>query len=135
MASKDSKAAMPADTEKLTRQQLRELETKEKSKGQRILDRFIIALPFLCGLAAICEYCFIPNKSPNDNPYTYLGALIVLVLAYLCYGIFAAMKLTGGNEPLSAVVALAMLVPYYLALRLCRRWLGRSFVFTLESVN
>ena len=127
MASTDSKAAMPADTEKLTRQQLRELETKEKSKGQRILDRFIMALPFLCGLAAICEYCFIPNKSPNDNPYTYLGALIVLVLAYLCYGIFAAMKLKAGDKtviekyrykaPLYAALFLLLAAYDYLTLK------------------
>ncbi|WP_418831364.1 SoxR reducing system RseC family protein [Phocaeicola sp.] len=64
-----------------------------------------------------------------------VGWAFALPFAVVVASLFAAIKLTGGNEPLSAVVALAMLVPYYLALRLCRRWLGRSFVFTLESVN
>lgn len=86
------------ETEKLTRQQLRDLETKEKSKGQVLLDRVVMTLPFICGLIAISEYCFIPNKSPNDNPYTYLGALIILVLAYIFYGVFAAFKRKAGDK-------------------------------------
>lgn len=63
-----------------------------------------------------------------------VGWAFGLPFAMVVGALFAAMKLTGGNEPLSAVAALAMLIPYYAALRLCRRKLGRSFVFTLESV-
>lgn len=77
---------------KLTRQQLRELEEKEKTRGQIILDWIIMALPVICGGGAIWEYLVIPDNSPNKNPNTYLGALIVFIAAYMIYFVFALVK-------------------------------------------
>ena len=48
--------------------------------------------------------------------------------------LFAAMNFSGGNEPLSALVALGMLAPYYAGLYFFRNRLKRTFVFTLESI-
>ena len=80
----------------LTKQQLHELEEKEKTAWQKALDWLIMILPFVCGGAAVLEYWMIPNGSPNDHPYTYVGFLAVLIGAYLVYFLFsAALKLRG----------------------------------------
>ena len=44
----------------LTRQQLQDLEAKEKTTAQKILDGIIMTLPIVCGLIAIFEYLLIP---------------------------------------------------------------------------
>lgn len=45
-----------------------------------------------------------------------------------------SLKLTGGDEVLSALISLATLVPYYLIIYMCRQKISRSFMFTLESI-
>lgn len=77
---------------RLTRQQLRELETKEKTRGQIILDWIIMVLPAVCGGVAVLEYLLVPNNSPNKNPNTYLGVLAVFIVAYVLYFLFALVK-------------------------------------------
>lgn len=69
----------------LTRRQLMELEEKQKSTLQIWMDRIIMILPIVCGLFAIWEYWEIPNNSPNDKPYTYVGVIVVFMLAYVIY--------------------------------------------------
>ena len=49
----------------LTRQQLKELEEKEKTRSQKILDFIVMILPVICGFIAIIEYWEVPNGSPN----------------------------------------------------------------------
>lgn len=75
--------------DKLTRKQLRELEEKEKSGKQMMLDWAIIILPMLCGAFAIWEYVVIPDGSVNDNPNTYLGVIITFICIYFIYLVFA----------------------------------------------
>lgn len=76
----------------LTRQQLKELEEKEKTRSQKIADKIIILLPVLCGLFAIWEYWEIPNNSPNSKPYTYVGVVVAFILAYVVYWLIAFIK-------------------------------------------
>ena len=45
------------------------------------------------------------------------------------------MRLTDGNEAFSALVALLMLIPYYLIIYMCRNKLSRTFVFVLETIK
>lgn len=52
----------------LSRQQLRELEAKEKTTFQVILDWIIMILPMICGVAAILEYKLIPDEISNKKP-------------------------------------------------------------------
>ena len=52
---------------------------------------------------------------------------------FLAFVIFS-LKLTGGDEVLSALISLATLVPYYLIIYMCRQKISRSFMFTLESI-
>ena len=61
----------------LSRQQLRELEAKDKTTFQVILDWIIMILPMICGVAAILEYKLIPDEISNKKPETYVGALLV----------------------------------------------------------
>ena len=48
--------------------------------------------------------------------------------------IFVAMNLTGGDEPLSALAGLLVLLPFYLIIYMLRDRLSRTFTFTLESI-
>ena len=59
----------------LTRQQLKELEQKEKTRGQKILDLVIMLLPVICGFIAVIEYWEVPNGTtfqglgrPGERP-------------------------------------------------------------------
>ncbi len=83
---------------RLTRQQLKELEEKEKTGFQKALDYLIMILPFICGVAAVLEYWMIPNGSPNSNPYTYVGFLVVLISVYLLYFAFSLMVRLRGDK-------------------------------------
>ena len=83
---------------KLTRQQLKELETKEMTPLQRFFELIIMILPLVCGIIAILEYKLIPDKSMNLNPNTYLWVLIGLVVAYNVYGWYSAYKRVKGDK-------------------------------------
>lgn len=94
-ANREPKGKKGIDTrhlENLTRQQLKELEEKEKTVGQKILDAVIMMLPVICGIAAILEYRMIPDGSTNKNPNTYLGLLAVLIGVYILYVLAAGIR-------------------------------------------
>ena len=48
--------------------------------------------------------------------------------------IFAAMSMTDGDEVASGLAGLAVLLPFYLIIYLCKGKLSRTFTFTLESI-
>lgn len=98
----------------LTRQQLKELEEKEKTSGQKILDWIIMILPILCGLVAIIEYWEVPNGSPNSLPYTYVGVVVAFILAYVIYLIYSCVKKHGGDK--TVIDKLRYRAPLYSAL-------------------
>ena len=84
--------------DKLTRQQLRDLEAKEKTPLEQALERIILCLPVICGGAAILEYLLIPDNTINRNPYTYPVVLILFILMYVLYGSYAAFKRRRGDK-------------------------------------
>lgn len=86
------KKAVTKELGQLTRQELKELEEKEKTRGQKILDWIIVILPILCGTFAIWEYWEVPNGSPNDHPLIYVGVIGVFIAAYVVYLFFAIIK-------------------------------------------
>ena len=51
----------------LTRQELHELETKEKTGKERLIEKLILVLPEICAVTAILEYMLIPDNSMNRN--------------------------------------------------------------------
>ena len=81
----------------LTRQQLKELEQKEKTRGQKILDFVIMVLPVICGFIAIIEYWEVPNGSPNSHPYTYVWVVAAFMTAYALYALEAGIKNRRGH--------------------------------------
>ena len=85
----------------LTRQELKDLEAKEKTELEKAFDILIQCLPNVCGLLAILEYLLIPDNSTNRNPNTYLGFLVLLILVYDICGIAAAWKRRSGDKKMS----------------------------------
>lgn len=53
----------------------------------------------------------------------------------LMFSLFIVMSMTGGDELLSAIVSLCTLVPYYLIIYKVRNKMGKTFSFTVESLN
>ncbi|MCR1934995.1 hypothetical protein ACQX0N_00145 [Clostridium tepidum] len=51
-----SKEKINLSTNKITRQQLLELEQKKKTNFQKILDILIVLMPVICGIISILEY-------------------------------------------------------------------------------
>ena len=131
-----------AQLDKLTRQQLRDLETKEKTPLQKALELIILCLPLVCGGVAILEYLLIPDNSLNRNPNTYLVALILFILMYVLYGSFAGFKRWKGdkrvyeklrhNAPL--ISALFLLLAFYDYLTLKTGVLTQPFVPCMNFV-
>lgn len=64
------------------------------------------------------------------------AVLLAFVLPFivLLLALIISLKLTGGDEAVSALVSLGILVPYYLIIYICRNRLSRSFMFILESI-
>ena len=93
--------------DKLTRQQLRDLEAKEKTPLEQALERIILCLPVICGGAAILEYLLIPDNTINRNPYTYPVVLILFILMYVLYGSYAAFKRQRGESGYFQLYAMA----------------------------
>jgi len=126
----------------LTRQQLRDLETKTMTPFQRFMELVIMLLPNICGIVAILEYQLIPNNSANKNPATYLVMLILFIAAYNIYGWIAAYKRHKGdrsvydklryNAPLYS--ALFLLLAYYDYLTLKTGILTQPFVPCMNSI-
>lgn len=64
------------------------------------------------------------------------AVLLAFVLPFivLLLALIISLKLTGGDEAVSALVSLGTLVPYYLIIYICRNRLSHSFMFILESI-
>lgn len=100
--------------DQLTRQQLKELEEKEKTRGQKIYDWIIRLLPILCGGIAVWEYQMIPDGIPNSNPNTYLGFLLILIAVFVIYVLYTVVKNLRGDR--SGLDNLRYKAPLYSAL-------------------
>lgn len=126
----------------LTRRQLQDLEKKEKTGAQKLLDVVIVLLPLLCGGIALLEYLLVPDNSMNPQPNTYVGFLLVLAAAYLCYCAFAAGKLLRGERAVYEKVrykaplyaALFLLLAFYDYLTLKTGILTQPFVPCMNSI-
>ena len=92
---------MPENTtqlNKLTRQQLRDLETKEMTPLQKVLEVIIMLLPLACFGVALLEYMVLPNNSRNRNPWSYVIVLSFAIAVYVACGAFAAFKKSKGDK-------------------------------------
>lgn len=87
-----------AQLDNLTRQQLKELEEKEKTPLQKALDLVIVLLPLVCSVVAMLEYQLIPNYTANNKPMTYLCLLVLLAVIYGLYLLFSLVKRGKGDR-------------------------------------
>ena len=132
----------PNQPQKLTRQQLKEMETKQLTPMQRFFELIIMILPLICGIIAILEYTLIPDKTRNANPGVYLVCLIILVVAYNLWGWYVAYRRVKGDKtpyeklrykaPLFA--ALYLLLAFYDYLTIKTGILTQPFVPCLNFV-
>lgn len=84
----------------LTKEALLELESRPKTKRQRILDRLICFMPVFAGILAELEYLYVPNWTENIATWTYpiflgilvLGALILALLSFRSRARFASLR-------------------------------------------
>ncbi len=82
----------------LTRRQLKELEEKEKTPLQRVIEAIVMILPVLCGIAAIVEYIKVPDNTTNKNPMSYIVVLGVCIVAYVICALIAVWKKQKGDK-------------------------------------
>lgn len=84
--------------DKLTRQLLKELETRQLSPLEKFLNAVIYVLPVFCGLVAVAEYQLIPDGSLNQNPQVYLFGLLFCIALYTIFAVAAVIRCRGGNK-------------------------------------
>lgn len=82
----------------LTRRELKELEEKEKTPIQKVVEVIIMILPIICGVIALLEYLLIPDLNRNQNPMYYVYMLVVFIAVYCCCGAFVCYKKWKGNK-------------------------------------
>ena len=65
------------------------------------------------------------------------AVMVAFVIPFLVLlaALFITMRITDGNEPVSALIALVTLIPYYIIIYLIRNRLSKTFTFTLETIN
>lgn len=87
---------------KLTRDQLIELEQKERSPLRRALDSVLLFCPLLACALAVAEYLILPNKKGfnNPTPERYVILLTVPAAIYLVCLIISAVKRRAGDNGL-----------------------------------
>lgn len=116
-----------AKLENLTRRELKELEEKEKTPVQKVIEMIVMLLPLVCGGVAIAEYLMIPDKTINRNPMLYVYVLIFCMGLYFVCGAVAAIKKFRGDKifyekihykaPLFAALFLFLAVYDYLTIK------------------
>lgn len=77
---------------KLTRDQLMELEEKDKTPRQKMIDKIITMAPILMMVIALAEYLLLPDINPNPMPHIYTGALAALLVIYILAVTIAVVK-------------------------------------------
>lgn len=83
---------------KLTREQLLELEEREKTPKQKRADLFFVFMPLVCGMIALLEYLLMPDVNANPMPYLYTVALSIAISAYVVALIAGSIKAKSGNK-------------------------------------
>lgn len=83
---------------KLTRAQLMELEERDKSPRERLMDAIITILPIPAVLIALAEYLLIPDCNPNPMPHMYTAVLVLVLVFYVVKYVIAKIKEKKGDR-------------------------------------
>lgn len=84
----------------LTRQQLFELEQKDKTPARRAWDLCVTLFPAPACAAALLEYGYIPDKYSNAYPWRYVIFLLIPLAVYLCVWIVSRVRCAKGDRTL-----------------------------------
>ena len=83
----------------LTRQQLKELEQRDKTRGQKILDLVIIMLlPVICGFIAVIEYWEVPKRKSQQPSLHLCGQWQTFTTAYALYAALSRDEILEGDK-------------------------------------
>lgn len=85
---------------KLTRAQLMELEERDKTPREKMMDAIITVLPIVALVIGLAEYLLLPDINPNPMPHMYTVVLAVLLAAYVVMFVVAKIKEKKGNKDL-----------------------------------
>ena len=85
---------------KITREQLMELEQKEKTPAQLARDMLVTLLPLIAFIASQLEYWLVPNKYRNANPERYTILLLIPIAIYMIRWVISRIKYRGGDKKL-----------------------------------
>lgn len=67
---------------KLTREQLMELEERDKTPRQKMFDKIITVMPGFMAVIALSEYLLFPDINPNPMPHIYTCIMAAILAAY-----------------------------------------------------
>jgi len=85
---------------KITREQLMELEQKEKTPAQLARDMLVTLLPLIAFIASQLEYWLVPNKYRNANPERYTILLLIPIAIYMIRWVISRVRYRGGDKKL-----------------------------------
>lgn len=77
---------------KLTRDQLMELEEKDKTPRQKMIDKIITMAPVFMMIAALAEYLLLPDMNPNPMPHMYTCVMAAVLIIYVINVMIAIVK-------------------------------------------
>ena len=112
---------------KLTRAQLMELEERDKTPREKLMDAIITFLPIAALVLGLAEYLLIPDCNPNPMPHMYTCVLAALLAIYVVMFVVAKIKEKKGdkdmirklryNAPLYTVIMLILTAYDYLTIK------------------
>ena len=85
-------------SKKLTRDELMELEEKDKTPQQKMIDKIITMLPILMLVIALAEYLLLPDINPNPMPHIYTCIMAAILVVYIIAVIIAMVKEKKGDK-------------------------------------
>ena len=112
---------------KLTRAQLMELEERDKTPREKLMDAIITFLPIAALVLGLAEYLLIPDCNPHPMPHMYTVVLAALLAIYVVMFVVAKIKEKKGdkdmirklryNAPLYTVIMLILTAYDYLTIK------------------
>ena len=99
---------------KLTREELMELEEKDKTPRQKMMDKILMTLPILMFIIALAEYLLLPDINPNPMPHMYTGVMAGLLVVYIVSVIIGVVKEKKGDK--KSIRRIRHMAPLYSAI-------------------
>ena len=85
------------------------------------------------GRCAVGQHVMVCGTTSMGMKAVFLAFVLPFLLLFV--SLFVTMRITDGDEAVSALISLCTLIPYYLIIYLCRNKISRTFSFTIETIN